>query len=482
MIKALIALAFVAVAFADIPAHCEFPQTLGVWDLDFSNNVYDNTVTCGPGAKYEVAHTTTVVLATPNLVMDSTGNNHIGNWTLVYDQGFEINLFGGSSPVELYAFFDYTQEGSTVTSFCNRTSPGWFHDPPASPGAIPLHWGCVNAKKVSKSDVPTTTVRTLDLELDAEAIYEADHDFIAQLNAAQSSWVAGVNPRIHGRPLSEIRRISGVRSDNSTRFHRRSAAPKKERSEEERKRIRESLPDSFDWRNVSGINYVGPMRDQLNCGSCYAFAGIESAQNRLAILTKSKTVETLLAPQDIVSCSEYSQGCDGGFPYLVGKFGSDFGLTTEMCFPYSSGVIPTPTPCQNKCAEPALTMVDNYYYVGGYYGACNTEDMMLDLVTKGPLAIGFEVYDDFMNYRSGVYTHVPSVSSKVNPFVATNHAVLVVGYGTDATGTDYWTVKNSWGRHFGDLGGYFLIKRGGSDGGECGCESMAVGVDPVVPT
>lgn len=38
---------------------------------------------------------------------------------------------------------------------------------------------------------------------------------------------------------------------------------------------------------------------------------------------------------------------------------------------------------------------------------------MLDLVTKGPLAIGFEVYDDFMNYRSGVYTHVPSVSSKV---------------------------------------------------------------------
>ena len=60
------------------------------------------------------------------------------------------------------------------------------------------------------------------------------------------------------------------------------------------------------------------------------------------------------------------------FPYLVGKFGSDFGLTTEMCFPYSSGVIPTPTPCQNKCAEPALTMVDNYYYVGGYYGACNT--------------------------------------------------------------------------------------------------------------
>lgn len=118
--------------------------------------------------------------------------------------------------------------------------------------------------------MPTTTVRTLDLELDAEAIYEADHDFIAQLNAAQSSWVAGVNPRIHGRPLSEIRRISGVRSDNSTRFHRRSAAPKKERSEEERKRIRESLPDSFDWRNVSGINYVGPMRDQLNCGSCYA--------------------------------------------------------------------------------------------------------------------------------------------------------------------------------------------------------------------
>ena len=45
--------------------------------------------------------------------------------------------------------------------------------------------------------------------------------------------------------------------------------------------------------------------------------------------------QTIVSPQDIVSCSNYSQGCEGGFAYLVGKYGEDFGLVAEECYPYA---------------------------------------------------------------------------------------------------------------------------------------------------
>ena len=58
----------------------------------------------------------------------------------------------------------------------------------------------------------------------------------------------------------------------------------------------------------------------------------------------------------------------------------------------------------------------------------------------------------------------------------TNHAVVVVGYGTDAeTGEDYWTVKNSWGTTWGEQG-YFRIRRGTD---ECGIESLPMESTPI---
>lgn len=87
--------------------------------------------------------------------------------------------------------------------------------------------------------------------------------------------------------------------------------------------------------------------------------------------------------------------------------------------------------------------------------------------------MSFEVYDDFMQYKSGVYFHT-AIHTQTRPFKPfevrrtggstdnpqlTNHAVLLVGYGTDPTLGDYWTVKNSWGEGWGE-GGYFRIRWG----------------------
>lgn len=60
-------------------------------------------------------------------------------------------------------------------------------------------------------------------------------------------------------------------------------------------------------------------------------------------------------------------------------------------------------PCQEKkCVRQFGT---GYHYVGGFYGACNEVLMRLELVKNGPIAVGFEVYNDFVNYKSGIYHH-----------------------------------------------------------------------------
>lgn len=94
---------------------------------------------------------------------------------------------------------------------------------------------------------------------------------------------------------------------------------------------------------------------------------------------------------------------------------------------------------------------------------------------KGPLSVSFEVYNDFMHYQSGIYRHTGLID-KFNPFEITNHAVLLVGYGTDPDGTKYWIVKNSWGEQWGEQG-YFRILRGAD---ECGIESVAVETFPIM--
>ena len=80
-----------------------------------------------------------------------------------------------------------------------------------------------------------------------------------------------------------------------------------------------SLPDEFDWRDVDGKNYVSPVRNQATCGSCYAFGTLAMFEARVRILSND-TKTPVFSTQDIVSCSEYSQGCEGGKLLVVAGF------------------------------------------------------------------------------------------------------------------------------------------------------------------
>lgn len=191
---------------------------------------------------------------------------------------------------------------------------------------------------------------------------------------------------------------------------------------EDLKRLADTLPSSFDWRNVNGVNYMSPVRNQQSCGSCYAFAAMGMNEARLRIKTNN-TKQTIFSPQDIVECSQYSQGCDGGFPYLIGgKYAEDYGLVEESCNPYvgKDGACHTKKSCQRQYST-------KYHYVGGFYGACNEALMRIELVKNGPLVIAFEVYDDFFHYKGGIYHHTKlrdELNYRFNPFEETSHAGL----------------------------------------------------------
>jgi cathepsin L len=212
-------------------------------------------------------------------------------------------------------------------------------------------------------------------------------------------------------------------------------------------------PDSVDW-TTKGV--VTPVKNQAQCGSCWAFSATGAMECDYAI---KKGTLTSLSEQQLVDCagSKYGcAGCNGGQMYGAMEYAADNGgLCTEASYKYTArnGACKA-TSCGSKYDAPSGK---------GYTPV--TKDSSSAMVTQtvaGCVSIGIEADQTaFQHYSSGVLTG--TCGTRID------HGVLIVGYGTSGS-QEYWKVKNSWGTSWGEKG-YILIcrdcnKNGGK--GECG--------------
>lgn len=208
------------------------------------------------------------------------------------------------------------------------------------------------------------------------------------------------------------------------------------------------LPASMDWRQYGAVT---PIKNQGQCGSCWAFSSTGALEGQ----TFRKTGKLpSLSEQNLVDCVKANLACNGGWMDNSFKYVRDNkGIDSETGYPYYARPL-------GYC-----------YYNAQYNSAEDTgfvdlpsgdeQALMTAVATIGPISVAIDAtHPSFMSYRGGVY-YEPLCG---NTLAALDHAVLVVGYGTDQ-GWDYWLVKNSWGTYWGEQG-YVRMARNRND--HCG--------------
>jgi C1A family cysteine protease len=213
------------------------------------------------------------------------------------------------------------------------------------------------------------------------------------------------------------------------------------------------LPSSVDWRNKGVVN---PVRDQGQCGSCWAFATTANAESVWAIST-GKLLD--LSEEFLVDCASgpgyYNMGCNGGQPDSAFKYMINNGQCTEASYPYKAGVTKTAGTCQ-KCTSAGVSFSSCYDVTP------KDQVALAAAVSKHPVAIAIEADTRyFQSYSGGILDSTACGTSL-------DHAVEIIGYGSQ-NGVDYWIVRNSWGSSWGE-DGYVRIKKTSStnDIGICG--------------
>ncbi|KAD4585623.1 hypothetical protein R6Q59_035840 [Mikania micrantha] len=205
------------------------------------------------------------------------------------------------------------------------------------------------------------------------------------------------------------------------------------------------LPPRVDWREH---NAVTPVKNQGQCGSCFAFAAVGAIEGLNAIRTGQLVS---LSEQQLLDCdsSDRTNHCGGGLVCGVFKFVIEHGgIATSESYPY---VGKRETCDKSKYGHHAVTL-DGHEYL-----PLNDEQAIMKAVSQQPVVFSMDPYDEgFMLYKEGVYTGPCGMGL--------NHAMLLVGYDETPEGMKYWIVKNSWGEGWGEKGYARMLRQANIDG------------------
>mmetsp|Transcript_1199 Transcript_1199/g.1953 ORF Transcript_1199/g.1953 Transcript_1199/m.1953 type:complete len:349 (+) Transcript_1199:60-1106(+) len=330
------------------------------------------------------------------------------------------------------------------------------------------------------------------LDLSAPAVRPS---MIEEINSMRTTWKAALPVRFQNATIGDVKKQLGTILPGEEGY----LAPETVKTSF---KSSADIPTEFDvrtnWPECAAI--TGRVRDQSNCGSCWAFGSTEAYNDRYCI--KTGDANTVFSAEDTLACCTgiscgFSMGCNGGQPSGAWRYFTTNGVPTggdwedvgtgTTCKPYrmqscAHHVDPVPegmvscedvesysTPkCQDTCTEEAYGTAysKDKHMASTHYSVKGVENMQRELMELGTLSVSMTVYEDFEAYTSGVYQHVSGRNLG-------GHAIKMVGWGVD-NGVPYWTCVNSWNDSWGENGQFRILR--GSD--ECGIESGVVAGEP----